>query len=152
VHKNIPRLAAPTDLSRVRAVVAAAYETYTTRMEKAPAPVYRDYTEAIDHELVWVTGDPIQGLISLVPAEDGLLIENIAVHPSSQGSGLGRRLMEFAGAQATAREIRRLTLYTNEAMPENVSIYRHLGFSEVDRRIEDGYRRIYMEKTVQNSN
>ena len=37
-------------------------------------------------------------------------------------------------------------------MPENVSIYRHLGFSEVDRRTEDGYSRIYMEKSLQNSN
>jgi ribosomal protein S18 acetylase RimI-like enzyme len=149
---NIPRLAGPADLSQVRAVVAAAYEKYTARMEKAPAPFYRDYAEAIDHELVWVIGDPIQGLISLVPADDALLIENIPVHPSSQGSGLGRRLMEFAEGQAMAREVRRLTLYTNEAMPENVSIYRHLGFSEVDRRTEDGYWRIYMEKTLQNSN
>jgi ribosomal protein S18 acetylase RimI-like enzyme len=152
VHMNFPRPAAPTDLSQVRAVVAAAYKKYTARMENAPAPVYRHYAEAIDHELVWVIGDPIRGLISLVPAEDALLIENIAVHPSSQGSGLGRRLMEFAQAHATAREIRRLTLYTHEAMPENVSIYRHLGFSEVDRRIEDDYRRIYTETTLQNSN
>ena len=90
---NIPRLAGPADLSQVRAVVAAAYEKYTAQMEEAPAPVYRDYAEAIDHELVWVIGDPIQGLISLVPADDALLIENIAVRPSSQGSGLGRRLM-----------------------------------------------------------
>ncbi len=151
MYEDIPRLAAPTDLFQVRAVVATAYEKYTTRMEKAPAPVYRDDTEAIDRGLVWVIGDPIQGLISLVPTDDALLIENIAVQPSSQGSGLGRLLMELAEAQATAREIRRLRLYTNEAMPENVSIYRHLGFSEVDRRIEDGYRRIYMEKTLQNS-
>jgi hypothetical protein len=44
--------------------------------------------------------------------------------------------MELAEAQATARQIRRLTLYTNEVMPENVSIYRHLGFRSrpTDRR------------------
>jgi ribosomal protein S18 acetylase RimI-like enzyme len=152
VNQNIPRLAGPTDLSQVQAVVAAAYEKYTAWMEKAPAPVFRDYAQAIDHGLVWVIGDPIQGLISLVPEDDALLVENIAVHPSSQGSGLGRRLMEFAEGRAAAREVRRLTLYTNEAMPENVSLYRHLGFCEVDRRTEDGYRRIYMEKTLQKSN
>ncbi len=152
MHQNIPRLARATDLSQVQAVVAAAYGKYTARMEKAPAPVFRDYAEAIEHELVWVVGDPIQGLISLVPVGDALLIENIAVQPSSQGSGLGRRLMEFAEGQATAREVRRLTLYTNEAMPENVSIYRHLGFSEFERRTEDGYKRIYMEKILQHSN
>jgi hypothetical protein len=70
VHKNIPRPATPTDLSQVQAVVAAAYAKYAERMEEAPAPVYRVYAEAIDHELVWVIGDPIRGLISLVPADD----------------------------------------------------------------------------------
>jgi hypothetical protein len=33
-------------------------------------------------------------------------------------------------------------------MVENLSIYEHLGFSEVARRTEDGYRRIYMEKVL----
>jgi len=29
-----------------------------------------------------------------------------------------------------------------------LSIYEHLGFSEIARRTEDGYRRIYMEKML----
>jgi len=41
-----------------------------------------------------------------------------------------------------------LALYTNEVMTENLSIYEHLGFSEIARRTEDGYRRIYMEKML----
>jgi GNAT superfamily N-acetyltransferase len=140
--ENIPRLAGPADLPQVRAVVSAAYEKYKTRMDEAPAPVHRDYAEAIDRELVWVVGDPIQGLISLVRSDHVLLIENVTVDPSSQGSGVGRQLMEFGEAQALAHNLHRLTLYTNEAMPENVSIYRHLGCAEVDRRTEDGYRPI----------
>jgi len=151
VNVEIPRLAVPADLSQVQAIVAASYEKYVTRMDSAPAPMHRDYVDAIDRELIWVVGEPIDGLISLTQSEGALLIENVAVHPSVQGSGLGRRLMEFAESVAMTRGLHRLALYTNEAMTENVLIYGHLGFTEVDRRTEDGYRRIYMEKRLDGS-
>jgi hypothetical protein len=34
------------------------------------------------------------------------------------------------------------------AMTENQAIYARLGYTEVDRRAEGGYRRIYMEKPL----
>ena len=99
--------------------------------------------------MVWVIGEPVEGgLASLVQTESQLLIENVAVHPSVQGTGLGRRLMDFAESEARARGLSRLTLYTNEAMTENVPMYNHLGFVEFDRRTEAGLRRIYMEKDL----
>ena len=52
------------------------------------------------------------------------------MHPGSQGTGT------------------RLSLYTNEVMTENQAIYTHLGYREVDRHTEDGYRRVYMEKLL----
>ena len=81
-------------------------------------------------------------------AEDGnsLLIENIAVSPAAQGTGIGRRLMEFAEDQARARGISRMTLYTNEVMTENLAIYAHLGYRETSRAEQDVYRRVFMEK------
>ncbi len=33
-------------------------------------------------------------------------------------------------------------------MTESQAIYAHLGYREVERRTEDGYRRIYMEKVL----
>lgn len=39
-----------------------------------------------------------------------------------------------------------MRLYTNEAMIENLALYAHLGFAETRRLVEDGYRRVYMEK------
>jgi len=35
-----------------------------------------------------------------------------------------------------------------EVMTENQAIYTHLGYREVDRHTEDGYRRVYMEKPL----
>ena len=56
--------------------------------------------------------------------------------------------MQFAEQVAAQRELPRLTLYTHEVMTENQAIYAHLGYREIDRRTEDGYRRIYMEKVL----
>jgi hypothetical protein len=33
-------------------------------------------------------------------------------------------------------------------MTENQAIYAHFGYTEVGRQAEDGYRRIYMEKSL----
>jgi ribosomal protein S18 acetylase RimI-like enzyme len=142
------RQATVADVDAVHAVIQAAYAKYQTRMEKPPAPVLRDYTGLIEQGEVWVTGQPITGLISLTPMEDSLLIENVAVHPAAQGTGVGTKLMRFAEQQAAQRSLPRLTLYTHEVMTESQAVYAHLGYREVDRRAEDGYRRIYLEKIV----
>ncbi len=144
------RRAAQEDLPSIYQVIAAAYDVYLSRMDKPPAPVLRDYSGAIDAGAMWVTGSPVVGLISLTPVDDRvMLIENVAVHPDLQGTGLGRRLMDFAEQQAKELGISRLALYTNEVMTENQAIYRHLGYRITRRGIEDGYRRVYMEKVLQ---
>lgn len=142
------RQATDADLPAIQQVIAAAYQKYVSRMDKLPAPLLRDYRSAVDSGAVWVAGRPVTGLISLTPMRDVMLIENVAVHPARQGAGLGRQLMEFAEQQARQHQIWRLALYTNEIMTENQAIYAHLGYSETDRRVEDGYRRIYMEKAL----
>jgi GNAT superfamily N-acetyltransferase len=142
------RQATAADLPLIRDVIAAAYDKYLSRMDRPPAPLLRDYAEALGTEALWVTGRPVVGLISLSQTDDVILIENVAVHPAQQGTGIGRRLMEFAEEQARQRGIRRLALYTNEVMTENQAIYAHLGYRATERRVEDGYRRVYMEKML----
>jgi GNAT superfamily N-acetyltransferase len=142
------RRATAADLPPIQDVVAAAYTTYLGRMDRPPAPMLRDYAEAVGDGTVWVTGNPVTGLITLIPAGDSLLIENVAVHPAAQGTGFGRRLLDFAEQEARRLGLRRLTLYTNEVMTENHAIYAHLGYRELARRTDDGYRRIFMEKVL----
>jgi N-acetylglutamate synthase-like GNAT family acetyltransferase len=142
------RRAVEADLPAIQRVISAAYHKYLTRMDRPPAPLLRDYRSAVETGAVWVTGRPVIGLISLTETDEMMLIENIAVHPDQQGKGLGRRMMEFAEGQARRRQIGRLALYTNEVMTENQAIYARLGYRVIDRRVEDGYRRIYMEKIL----
>jgi ribosomal protein S18 acetylase RimI-like enzyme len=143
-----PRPATAADLPAIREVVGAAYAGYLSRMDRPPAPMLADYGAAVDAGRLWVTGQPVAGLIELTEDGDALHVGNVAVHPGSQGTGLGRLLMDFAERRAILLGLTRLSLYTNEVMTENQAIYTHLGYREVDRQAEDGYRRVYMEKLL----
>ena len=145
---DVPRRATAADLPRVHEVIAAAYAKYRTRMEILPAPVLRDYTGPVQQGLLWVVGDPVMGLASLIPETDALLIENVAVHPDAQGTGLGRRLLEFAEQEAARHGLTRVRLYTHEVMTESQAVYARLGYQEVRRATEDGYRRIFLAKDL----
>jgi len=56
--------------------------------------------------------------------------------------------MEFAEQEAARHKLNRMALVTHEAMTENQAIYARLGYVEIERRAEDGYRRICMEKPL----
>ncbi len=142
------RRATAADLPAIKAIIDAAYAKYLTRMDKRPAPMFRDYGPSVEDGTTWVAGSPVAAVLTLYPREDHLLVENIAIHPDAQGRGLGRALMEFAEQEAARRGFTRMALVTHEAMTENQAIYGRLGYIEVDRRAEDGYRRIYMEKAL----
>jgi ribosomal protein S18 acetylase RimI-like enzyme len=142
------RPATAADLPAIKALIDAAYAKYLTRMDKPPAPMLRDYGPSVEDGTTWVTGSPITAVLTLYPREDHLLIENIAVHPGAQGRGLGRDLLVFAEREAIRRGLTRMALVTHEVMTENQAIYAHVGYTEVGRQAEDGYRRIYMEKSL----
>jgi len=117
-------------------------------MDRRPGPLQSDYAGLIEAGRVWVVGDPIVGLVCLTREHDLLHVDNFAVDPASQGRGVGRLLMSFAEREAIRQGLRKLALFTNEAMTENLDIYARFGYVEVDRRTEDGYRRVFMEKLL----
>ncbi|WP_338452925.1 GNAT family N-acetyltransferase [Niallia oryzisoli] len=128
----------------------AAYGMYIERMGKKPAPMVTDYTEPILKGLIHVAVDreELKGLIVLIPKTNYLLIENVAVHPSFQGQGIGRELIEFGIESARKANLKKVCLYTNELMTENLKYYPKFGFIKVDNRIEDGFNRVYMSKPL----
>jgi ribosomal protein S18 acetylase RimI-like enzyme len=144
------RPATQDDVAQIVRLVNAAYAKYLDRMEKPPAPMLADYATLIAHGEVYVlaAGAELAGLLVLEARNQALLIENVAVNPAFQGQGLGRRLMMFAEQQARGRELREERLYTNEVMVENLAFYRRLGFEEVERRVDGGYRRVFLRKSL----
>lgn len=150
---NDIELAQPPDCVAVSACVRAAYAHYVARLGRKPAPMLADYGTLIAQGLVYVLREPTRGVLCgvlvMMPDNDGIFIENVAVHPEHQRRGLGRRLLSFAERQALASGLSELRLYTNELMTENIAYYRRLGYEEVDRRMDHGFRRVFMRKVLQ---
>ncbi len=84
----------------------------------------------------------------LEPAEDHLLLEDVAVAPQAQGLGVGGRLLWLAEEQACARGLREVRLYTNEAMTENLAYYLRRGYSETHQATQNGFRRVFFTKLL----
>ena len=137
----------------VRAVVEAAYSPYISRIGRRPAPMDDDYAARIRDRLVDVVEDDggLVGLIVLVDEGDGLLVENLAVHPHAQRRGVGRALLEHAERTAALLGRTELRLYTNSAMTENIELYAHLGWHETGRRTEGGFQRVFFAKPTPTS-
>jgi len=112
-----------------------------------------DYRELVDAGRVHVaeSNGVVQGVLVLVPEVDGMLLDNIAVAPVAQGTGLGRMLLVFAERAAIAAGFEYIKLYTNEAMTENIALYGRIGYAETHRAEEKGLHRVYMRKRLDRS-
>jgi GNAT superfamily N-acetyltransferase len=143
--------AVPADRAAVEAIVQAGYSPYIARIGKPPGPMLDDYAALIVQGAVSVledVGSEIAAIIVLVPKPDHLLLDNIAVSPDRQGQGFGRRLIEFAEAEARQLGHRELRLYTHEKMTENIALYMRIGFVETGRGHAAGYDRVFMTKRL----
>jgi ribosomal protein S18 acetylase RimI-like enzyme len=144
------RPAVATDATRVAALVDAAYGGYVARIGMRPGPMTEDHAEVIASRKVTVAevGGAIVGLLVLAVDDEGFLIENVAVHPSHQGRGLGRTLLETAETAARNEGFGAIHLSTHELMTENLALYARIGYEEYDRRSEGGFSRVFLRKHV----
>jgi GNAT superfamily N-acetyltransferase len=144
------RPASISDVPIMARIVAAAYGKYIARIGKPPGPMLDDYQSHVRTHTAWVieTGGAIAGLIVLLPTDDHLLLDNVAVDPALHARGIGRALMAFAEQEAQRRGYRELRLYTHEKMTENLSMYPALGWQESGRGEQAGYQRVFFRKSV----
>lgn len=138
------------DVGGVTACVCAAYHRYIQRIGKQPGPMLDDYANVIREHHVHVVerNRRIVGVLVLMDTEEGLLIDNVAVDPAAQGTGVGRLLLEFAEAEARRRKLRSIYLSTNEKMTENQQLYARIGYVAFDHRVINGYPRVFMRKSL----
>jgi len=136
------------DASKVSALVNAAYGHYVERIGMLPGPMTDDYAEVIRSSQVTVAEShgAIVGVIVLNTTDEGFVIENVAVHPSHRGKGLGKALLEFAEDEARRAGFDSIYLYTHEKMTENLALYSKIGYVEYDRRSQGEFSLVYMRK------
>ncbi|MFJ8535134.1 GNAT family N-acetyltransferase [Streptomyces sp. NPDC093591] len=142
------RPAVAADVGMVKAVTEAAYHRYIERIGRAPVPMLADHAANVAEGKVFVTGDPVIGLLVLEVHEDHLFLDSIAVHPDAHGKGVGRRLLHFVDARARALGLPEIRLYTNALMWENQKIYPKYGYEFVERRVDGQYDRVHYRKRL----
>ena len=144
------RRATVGDAEAVAAITAAAYSKYIARIGRQPRPMSDDYRQVIQVHPVWVADidERLVGLLVLMAEPEAMLIYSVAVDPGHQKRGLGRRLLALAEEQARAAGYRRIRLYTNEHMIENIALYRRLGYEETGREPVGGTELVHMAKLI----
>ncbi|GKZ16885.1 hypothetical protein AbraIFM66951_006378 [Aspergillus brasiliensis] len=123
------RQATPADQHAIEAIIQEAFSIYIARIGRKPQPMLDDYTALINDRVVYVIehDGEIKGTVMLVPREDAMIVDNLAVAQSARGTGLGRQLLEFADESARLAGYQTLQLHTNETMVENIAIYTRMG-------------------------
>ncbi|MGW0652062.1 GNAT family N-acetyltransferase [Streptomyces umbrinus] len=143
-----PAVAVAADPAAVKAVTDAAYHPYIERIGVVPRPMEADHAADIAAGRVFVTGEPVTGLVVIEAHEDHLFLDSIAVHPDAHGQGVGRRLLAFVDARARALGLPEVRLYTNALMWENQKIYPKYGYELVERRVDGPYDRLHYRKRL----
>jgi len=138
------------DAAAVTDLVDAAYGHYVDRIGILPGPMREDYAQVIGTADVTVAEEAgaIVGVLVLGITDEGFVIDNVAVHPSGQGRGLGRALLEHAEAAARQAGFDSIYLYTHEQMTENLALYTRIGYVEYDRRSEGDFYLVFLRKKL----
>lgn len=126
-------------------IVRDAYTKYIARMASPPARCWTIGALIRSHNL-WVMGNPVEGAIVLLPEDDHLLLDNVAVDPAAQGKGIGRALIEFAEAEARRRGYAEMRLYTHQMMTNISSIAAPAGGT--GRGKQNGFARVFFTKRL----
>jgi GNAT superfamily N-acetyltransferase len=144
------RAATDRDASNVAALVDDAYGHYVERIGMRPGPMTEDYAQVIRDRRVTVAeiDAEIVGVLVLDVTDDGFGIDNVAVRPSRQGTGIGRRLLELAEAEARRAGFDSIYLYTHEGLVENLALYSRIGYVEFDRRSTGDFSLVFMRKPL----
>ena len=135
IENIVIRRAEPEDAPAMAACVTAAYGHYSERIGRPPGPMFDDYLRVINEDLAFVADSKgrLIGLMVLKFNQGKALLDNVAVYPDCQGTGLGRRLIGLAEAETKKAGFASLELYTNEKMIENIRFYKKLGYMETGR-------------------
>jgi ribosomal protein S18 acetylase RimI-like enzyme len=142
------RPATAADVPAVRSVTDAAYHPYIERIGVVPQPMEADHAADVAAGKVYVTGDPVVGLVVVEARADHLFLDSIAVRPDAHGTGVGRLLLRFVDAHARALGLPEVRLYTNAMMWENQRIYPKYGYEVVERRVDGPYDRVHYRKRL----
>ena len=130
-------------------IAKEAYSHYVNEIGRAPAPMVADYEQHLREDIIFTVkiSQKVVGFAIIQQKDDGYWLETIAVLPDYSGQGIGSRLIHQIEAYLCPLATH-YQLYTNEVMRDAQNWYVKLGFQETDRRMCDGFQRIYYRKKL----
>ena len=147
------RIAVDADVPAIARVVHESFAGFIPLIGRAPWPMFQNYPARVAQGAVWVLTEDgaVVGVAVLQFNEDHLFIETIAIAPSHQGRGHGRRLLDFVEDEARRRGYDETRLHMHLTMTRNIALYRKRGYTEYARTEEDGYHRVYLRKRLRDA-
>ncbi len=144
------RKATIVDLPFIKDCARKAYTRYLERMDRKPAPMVANFKQQISEGIVTVASqnNRLTGFIVFYTRLDYMHLENVAVLPEFAGIGIGKALLLHVEQATREAQKQRIELYTNEVMHENFGLYEHLGYKEIERKEESGFRRVFFSKVI----
>ena len=157
------RTAVLSEGKEVERVIRAAFTPYVRALgREIPAAGSAGFAEGWERfvaELergdvyVALDGEGIVGAVRTKPQEKGLYIQQIAVDPVRQGTGVGSWLLQRIDEVARAQGLGGLSLETAEMAVANIRLYQRHGFEIVSRGPPDHgldpHTRVHMVKSFQ---
>ena len=155
------RTAKLSEGEEVGRIIRAAFTPYVRALGREwPAEGSAGYAEAWERFLgelergdvyVALYGEQMVGAVRTRPQGNGLYIQQIAVDPSRQGTGVGSWLLVRIEEVARSRGLGGLSLETAEMAEANIRLYRRHGFEIVGRGPPDHgldpHTRVHMVKS-----
>ncbi|MGW6096341.1 GNAT family N-acetyltransferase [Streptomyces sp. NPDC055157] len=134
------RLANRDDLVLLPGIQLAAGDAFRdigmADVADSPPPSVEEFAAYQRAGRAWVvtgTADETPRGFVIIDLVDGCAhIEQVSIHPSVAGHGLGGRLLDHVTFWAAERSLLAMTLITFRAVPWNAPYYRRLGFQEMD--------------------
>jgi GNAT superfamily N-acetyltransferase len=143
--------AASADVAR-RALTRAAYAKWVPLIGREPKPMVADYERAVREHVIdlYERDRELLALVEMFPQPDHLLVENIAVRPDQQGTGLGDMLLRHAEEHARSLGAAETRLYTNALFADNLAFYAKRGYREFRREtLAPGAVAVHMRKLLE---
>jgi ribosomal protein S18 acetylase RimI-like enzyme len=129
------RPATADDIPAILRVTKAAYAPYTGRIDP-PSSVWRETADGVRHYLerggviVAQAGDEVVGAVRYEPRDDHVYLGRLAVLPSWQRRGIGRRLIDAVEEWTVLLGLDEVRLSVRLELAENHVLYRRLGYVE----------------------
>ena len=131
-------------------IAEIAYDKYLPLMDKKPAPMLADFNKHIAEDIVFIAlaeVEIIAGYVVLQQIKGQWWLDNISVHPTHQGQGIGTKLRIEAENYVSILSDT-IQLYTNIVMADNISWYERAGYVITQQALINGYERLYFEKRL----